>query len=653
MNFATDGKRFSFLYDGRDMSDIRKTVTENQEETVFEYFTEDGLKVTNICRKLSEFDACQWVTWYENTGTQPSKMLTDILDADISIPFEHDEPLGWVAYQPDPDKDMKIIAPTGSTWEKNEFYCDVDNLVSNIYVNHIYPNDVKTYKTSGGRSSQAMAPFFNITRQNKGVFLAIGWTGQWNCTIARKSDSVEIKAGIEDAAFYLMPGEKIRTASIVLMEYECDIAQAHNKWRRLLKNHFSLIGKAGRDTAGPLCCGLWGGMKSSAMIERIRLVKENKLPYEYLWVDAGWYGQFTQDSLDEFQGDWPSHTGDWSVNTIHHPDGLLEVVREAELAGMKFLLWFEPERVIDGTPITKEHPEYFIRHPNQQTNLLLNLGDEAAWNYCYDLLCEMIERLHIQYYRQDFNMDPLDYWRVNDSENRCGITEIKHIMGMYRLWDALLQKFPHLMIDNCASGGRRLDVETLSRSVPLWRSDYQCSANYRIEVSQFHNMQFANWMPYSGTGTGRDIGDTYRMRSAYAGALTTHFMFSENNALPNSEQIAWIKKHAEEYLSIREYFYADYYPLTDGIESAYSWNAAQYNRPEKEDGLVQIFRHEKSPFSTAVFPLRGLSDSRLYQITDFDTQEWVEITGKELREKGLEVITDAPRSAKLYGYKAL
>ncbi len=114
----------------------------------------------------------------------------------------------------------------------------------------------------------------------------------------------------------------------------------------------------------------------------------------------------------------------------------------------------------------------------------MNLGDESAWNYCFDTLAELIEKLNLHYYRQDFNILPLPYWRKNDTQDRIGISEIKHIMGLYRLWDALLERFPHLMIDNCASGGRRIDIETLRRSVPLWRSDAQCPANYRCEIAQ-------------------------------------------------------------------------------------------------------------------------------------------------------------------------
>ena len=110
------------------------------------------------------------------------------------------------------------------------------------------------------------------------------------------------------------------------------------------------------------------------------------------------------------------------------------------------------------------------------------------------MLSEMIGTLGISCYRQDFNMAPLAYFRAADAEDRQGITEIKHIMGLYRLWDALREKFPGLLIDNCASGGRRLDVETLRRSIPLWRSDVTCPANFLTSFVQSHTIAFSAWM---------------------------------------------------------------------------------------------------------------------------------------------------------------
>ncbi len=648
------GKFFSFLYGGKDIFsyDLATTVKENENEIVFEYKTDDGLLITHFLKRHPEFDAFEWVTYFENTSNKNSKILSKIYDCDVDIPFAYDDNLPWCAYIPESDNDVKIYCPYGSIWEKKEFYCDVDAFNSNSYINHIYPGQRKFYKTSGGRSSQTMAPFFNIHRQNKGVVFAIGWTGQWNCEIKRSNDSINIKSGIEDAEFYLLPGEKIRTSSAVLMEYDGSFTESQNKWRRLVKKHFSLISKPGREKQLPLCASIWGGMSTKSILERIEIIKNEKLPFEYIWMDAGWNGTSDKPCPDEFQGDWSEYIGDWQVNKNHHPDGLLQVTQAIKDAGMKFLLWFEPERVRRVAPIVKEHPEYLLVDDND-SEILLNLGNDDALEYCVETISNIIENLGISIYRQDFNFNPLDRWRKNDEKNRCGITEIKHIIGLYKLWDTLLQRFPNLTIDNCASGGRRIDIESLRRSVPLWRSDFQCPANYSVNDTQSHNMQFSTWLPYSATGSGRDWSDIYRARSAYGGGLTTNYAYSEKEKLGAPEQIQQIRKILNEYISIREYFYGDFYPLTDSIESEYSWNVAQFNRPENDDGMVQVFRHEKSPFASAYFKLQGLEPDKTYRVTDIDDGSYIDIYGCELTDEGLFIETDAPRSAKIFVYKAI
>ena len=128
-------------------------------------------------------------------------------------------------------------------------------------------------------------------------------------------------------------------------------------------------------------------MTSASVLERIKAIKENDLPFEYIWMDAGWYGIDTKPTPDEFEGDWSIHTGDWRVSPLIHPNGLKDVSKAAHDAGMKFLLWFEPERVISTTPIAVQHPEYFLASDSERgQNRLLNLGNPDAWDYCFETI---------------------------------------------------------------------------------------------------------------------------------------------------------------------------------------------------------------------------------------------------------------------------
>lgn len=656
MDFLKSGKNFSFLYGGKSLWDCEMSadVKKDGNVTEFSYALKDGLCVKNTVKEYPDFDAYEWVTWFENTGSEPSGVISELWDADIEIPFEHKEPTAVSAFIPDSDSDTKVIVPSGSTWVKDEFYCDIDKYNQSGFVNHIYPGQTKRYAASGGRSSENTAPFFNIFEKGRGVIGAIGWTGQWSCEISRAEDSVRIKTGIEDAEFRLHPGEKIRTSSFVIMSYEGDITESQNKWRRLAKKHFSLIGAEGRAEYAPLCAGLWGGMSTDGMLDRIKKIKDFGLPFEYIWVDAGWYGTADGDGTDEFVSRWYHYAGYWRVNRNVHPDEFKEVSRAVRDAGMKLLLWFEPERAVCDTPIVKEHPEYFLENPSEtDKSLLLDLGNDSARKWCFDLLAGYIERLGISCYRQDFNYGPLEVWRYNDAPDRKRICEIKYINGLYRLWDGLLERFPQLIIDNCASGGRRIDIETLRRSVPLWRSDAQCPANHIPEVAQAHNVAFGTWMPYSGTGSGRIYGDVYRIRSAYACGMTTNYTFSEaENFGERAEDIEWIRKYCGEYLKVRPYFCGDMYPLADAEDGDGAWAAVQYNRPEEQDGMIQVFRRAKSPYTTANFTLRGLNADGTYMFTDADGGEF-EISGRELIENGLNISIKEKRTAKIYFYKMI
>ncbi len=656
MDFLKQSCRFSFLYNGVPFDTLNPTVERNETQTTITttYSLPDGLMVTNIATYYPEFDAYEWVNFFANRGTQPTGILSRLWDADITLPLEHEEPRKWQAYFPDEKTATKVLAPTGSTWTQKEFYSNPDELMENKRINHIYPGMTKAYAPNGGRSSDGQAPFFNVHKNGKGYIVAVGWSGQWNAAFTRNEDDIRVQTGIEEVAFRLLPGESFRTSSIVIMPYVGDLVDSQNKWRRLVKKHFSLIGKEGRDQFGPFCAGIWGGMKTGSVLERVNTITENDLPFEYIWMDAGWYGIDTKPTPDEFEGDWGQHTGDWRVSPLVHPQGLKDVTQAIHQSGRKFLLWVEPERVIYSTPTAMAHPEYFLTtdDPNDQ-NRLLNLGDPAAWNYCYQTLAGLIEEIGIDCYRQDFNFSPLPYWRKHDAGDRKGISEIKHINGLYALWDALLERFPGLIIDNCASGGRRIDIETLRRSMPLWRSDYQCPANFDPEASQCHHLTYNSWMPFSGTGSGR-IYDEYRMRSAYDSSMTTNFSFSERESFGETpEKIEWIRKYGEEYLLVRPYFMEDFYPLTKVSDQLDVWCAAQFNRPEEGDGIIQLFRRDESAYETACFKLRGLDPEADYSIMDLDGDFTITLDGETLMEEGFRVTLMEPRTAKILLYRAL
>lgn len=652
--------RLTFLYNGEFVdSDLQtKSVRESEDGRLYETFTIGGtLEVTT--ESVRHGDAIEWVSWFEYKGiSDKSGQVTQLCDCNINVPFEPD-------FYPDSlariqeGRTTLVYAHNGSDWNEYDFSCDVESYgdrvlrkaaLSQLPRYRAGNTNVKHFAPIGGRSSHGAFPFYNINQGDYGVIFAIGWTGQWNCDLERALDgTINIRTGLEDVDWHLLPGERIRTSSIIVMPYSSGYEKGQQAFRRLLRDYYSLIGKPGRPERAPLCMSFWGGLTSDGLVERIDKIGAERLGYEFAWVDAGWYGQFTEPSPNEFEGNWWAYTGDWSVNRHFHPDNLEDVSAACKRNKLGFLLWLEIERVNTKLPVVKAHPEYLIGD-------MIDLGNEAAWAWAYKTIANLIRRLNISCYRQDFNITPLGRWRDADAvDGRKGMHEIKYIMGLYRLWDSLLAEFPHLIIDNCASGGRRIDIETLRRSLPLWRDDYQCPANHDVDAAQNHNIAISRWLPYHGTSSGRIVGDTYRARSCYAPAFASSPLFSstENPENLSDDDCAWIRRINNEFKKVRELMQGDYRPLVEMSPTVdrSTWSAYQYSL--KDEGFVMAFRRAKSPFCEARFELCGIDPLKSYLFEDSDTGQTFTISGKELSEKGISVVIDQPRSSKLYFYKAI
>ncbi len=571
------------------------------------------ITVEVICKNYPEFDASYWMLYFENKSDSDSQVISNILDCNTLLPLTYPrQPRpGYKPVKGDPC----VITMNGMV--EGRFYWENDKVSATEYnFNYEYLDKTpkKQFGNIGGRSSDGMMPFFDVTANGEGYIAAVGWTGDWKAEFSKASDGIRMKSGLKETNFYLKSGEKIRTSSTLIMGYT-ELEDKHNKFRKLIKNHFSHRSNTGATRDGLMACELWGGLKSEEMIKRINELKAHDIKFEDVWIDAGWYGQCTKCD-DAFSGDWAKNTGEWEANKRVHPNDLIDVRDAAKNAGMNLMLWCEPERAVKGTPITKEHPDWFLKLPDN-ANTILNYGNKAALEYAFNLLSAYVETLDLSCYRQDFNAWLTSYFKENDEPNRRGITEIKHIMGMYELWDRLLEKHPDLLIDNCASGGRRIDIETLKRSIPFFRSDYQCNFNENPEVLQTHNANISAYLPYNGC-TSKTKNDTYAIRSSYSSSWGGAFYNAIFQSM-NEEDFKWAKQITDEYRKIRKYFSMEFYNHGSCSFDNTAWTIWQYHDSEAQSGIVMAFRRCESPFEQVNIKLKGLDETKTYNYQNLDS----------------------------------
>jgi alpha-galactosidase len=237
-------------------------------------------------------------------------------------------------------------------------------------------------------------------------------------------------------------------------------------------------------------------------------------------------------------------------------------------------------------------------------------------------------------------MDPLNYWRAHDAADRQGITEIRYVTGYLAYWDALRQRHPNMLLDSCASGGRRNDIDSMKRAVPLTRSDYLLEPTEPIS-QQMQTLGMAQWIPYFGTGTSGT--DPYIFRSQMTPGIITSWDFRRKDVDTDA-----MRKLVKQWRTVSPNYYGDFYPLTSYSLTNDVWAALQFDRPEVGEGFVEIFRRSRSPYEMARIKLQGLDAGARYSFENLDESGTRELSGKELMEQGIEVqLKSAPASALL------
>ena len=207
-------------------------------------------------------------------------------------------------------------------------------------------------------------------------------------------------------------------------------------------------------------------------------------------VDAGWYCQNQPTpATDAINSCWTT-TGNWSADPDRFNGTLRPVSDAAHAAKLKLLVWFEPERVSEAnTQVYNTASKHgWLKHS------LFNYAIPAARKWMTTLLNRTIVEYGIDIYRQDAN---LGYyyacWSADEADDRRGMTEAGHVEGSYAMMDELRASHPELMMDTCASGGRRIEIETLRRMAPLHRTDWEPSLSY--SPAQAHNYGLSLWVP--------------------------------------------------------------------------------------------------------------------------------------------------------------
>lgn len=622
---------FSFLYDGQPFNEILSKWTVAHDEQQLDgnrvrrtdSYTDPGtgLVVRCISVTYADFPTVEWTVYFTNNGTSDTPILSDVQGIDVKLargaPGNFD-----LQYQ------------RGSTATPDELEPFSEELRSGMK---------KRLSPADGRPSSEYLPYFNLDWGGAGTIFALGWPGQWAVTFERTDErSLGLVGGQELTRFRLRPGETVRTPLCVLQFWLGEKTRAQNIWRRWMLAH-----NVPRPNGIPLE-PIWSASSAAQTAEMMLANEQNQiefidkylehgLKFDYWWMDYAWHYYQGNDIRYE-------------VDRERFPNGLRGITDHARKHRIKSIAWFEPEVCTTAFRVAQEHSEWILGEGHG----LVNLGIPEAREWVTDQVYRVITSEGLDVFRSDFNFAPLKVWRDADSEDRQGITENKYVTGYLAFWDELLRRKPDLLIDACSSGGRRNDLETMRRAVPLWRSDYNNLGyvvfNYEIAprselASALQNQTYglARWLPYFGTGI-RDT-DLYRFRSAMCPAIMTSW---DPRRPLNYDRL---KKATSQWRKVAPFYLGDFYPLTDYSQSESVWAAFQFHREDRQAGLIQVFRRAASPTTSAAFSFEAMDPAATYRVLDLDDQKATTATGQELLSGKFSItINDRPGS-RLFVYE--
>jgi len=572
--------------------------------------------------------ATEWIPTLVNNAPKSSGKVTEVRSLAAS----------WPTRGP-----VDFYGNKGSSYKIDDF---VDRTELDIDLIELMPE--------GGRSSDGILPFFALSDRHDSFAVGIGWSGGWCAKLRHSERMLKVEVGLPKVGFVLRPWESVRLPSILLARAPGASAdQARRVVRAHLTNHVLPRTPDGESPNFTTHSTMYKFLHVTPVMneeeELSALERAASIGFETWWVDAGWYGN---------EPDWVKEVGNWSVRRSDFPRGLRPISDRAHELGMKFIFWMEPERAQPHTEWARAHPDLFLSFPENnnpfrreewRNSMVLNLADPRAVDLAFEKISSLITEFDADIYRQDCNVKPLNAWYAADAPDRVGITEIRHIEGLYALWDRILAAHPGILIDNCASGGRRIDLETLRRSVPLWRSDYLME---QVPPEMDIPNQIQGW------GLGHWVSDHLgwvKTFDAYAVRSTLSTGFMAYRALPENErdpEYADALAAVAENKRLRPLLAEERIGLIAPDLEKEAWAAYQHYRHSDASGIIVALRGPGADSDSVILRPEYIDTNATYRIVrwdDYRAAPPAQIAGMELQT--LAVSIAQTRSSMLVEYQ--
>ncbi|MCS7263939.1 MAG: alpha-galactosidase [Armatimonadetes bacterium] len=460
----------------------------------------------------------------------------------------------------------------------------------------------------------------------EGIIAGLEWSGRWRGIFQRQGNAISVRMGATEVVHKLSPGSEICSPSAFLLLFDGDWDDAGwqlHQWQE------KFLCPPAPPNFPWVQFNSWFGwttrIDEATMMREVDIAAD--LGCEVFVIDAGWYEGCGTEDFGHGLGNWIEHRGKF-------PKGLKALSDYVHSKGMKFGLWFEPERVDLETDLAKQNPNWLAKRDGKVIGFgryaHLCFGNPQVVEWFKERLAKIIADYSIDWLKWDYNIAYGLGCDDTSHGHQEGDGTYAHTFGVYAVKRFLLEKFPNLVIEGCASGGNRIDFGILRYVHTYWLSDFtHRAANVRFHLT---GSWFAlppgylnAWVVHEGT----TVSD-FRSRMGGAFGITPRLAQWDEATRERA------KNCIAEYKRLRPFVMKRRFLLTPQAKSLHDWTVWQFHDPESDSGAILAFR-EQSPNENLKLLLKGLDPKKRYELQNADSGETFSLTGEQLMSDGFTI----------------
>ncbi len=524
--------------------------------------------------------------------------------------------------------------------------------------------------TDGARNAHCDAPELMLSldgqpQENHGrtIGAALCWSGNYELRInTNNKKEHHLYCGIDpqSSEYVLEPKELFATPHLALTystEGMGGVSRTFHRWARTE----GMLHRA--DGVGDILLNSWEGLYFDINEERmVQMMDDIKaLGGELFVMDDGWFG-------DKYQRNDDSSTlGDWVVDKKKLPGGIKALTDAARQRGIKFGIWIEPEAVNTKSELFERHPEWALQTKGRElklgrggTQLVLDMTNPQVQDFAFKIVDDLLALYpEIAYIKWDANASIQNVGSLYLPMQKQTNLYVDYHRGLIKVLERIRQKYPHVIIQDCASGGGRANYGLLPYFDEFWVSD-NTDALQRVFIQYGTSLFFpANAMaqhiggaPYWNTG-GRVIPLKFRCDVAMSGRLGIELQPKHMNDEERQQVMTCFK---------------DYKELRNVVQTG---NLYRLVSPYNKKGMSSIMFVDDAQQQAAFFVyktanyynqqlprirLAGLNPDKTYTLSEKNVRvgqkpcdlSGKQFTGRFLMEVGLEIPLDWDYASRVF-----